>query len=66
MAVATLARSGSLRFGWRTPTAYDLWGDLEARVTAGLDSVRRLGDERARRRWREQPRSTHDTSGPLR
>lgn len=50
VAVATLARSGSLRFGWRTPTAYDLWGDLEARVTAGLDSVRRLGDERARRR----------------
>jgi uncharacterized membrane protein YeiH len=39
--VATLARAGSLRFGWRTPTAYDLWGDLEARMTAGLDSVRR-------------------------
>ncbi len=42
-------RSGSLRFGWRTPTAYDLWGDLEARVSAGLESVRQAADERARR-----------------
>jgi uncharacterized membrane protein YeiH len=48
--VASLLRAGSLRFGWRTPTAYDLWGDLEARVTARLESVRHANDERARQR----------------
>lgn len=31
---AAALRGGSVRFGWRTPTAYDLWGDLEARVVA--------------------------------
>jgi uncharacterized membrane protein YeiH len=50
VAVATLARAGSLRFGWRTPTAYDLWGDLEPRVAAGLERMRGLGDDRLRRR----------------
>jgi uncharacterized membrane protein YeiH len=39
--VASGARAASVRFGWRTPTAYDVWGDLEARMTAGLESVRR-------------------------
>jgi uncharacterized membrane protein YeiH len=47
---AALLRAGSLRFGWRTPTAYDLWGDLEARMTARLEVVRRTADARARRR----------------
>jgi uncharacterized membrane protein YeiH len=32
---ATALRAGSLRFGWRTPTAYDLWGDLEERFAVG-------------------------------
>jgi uncharacterized membrane protein YeiH len=47
---AALLRAGSLRFGWRTPTAYDLWGDLEARMTARLDAVRTTADSRSRRR----------------
>ena len=48
--VATLLRAGSMRYGWRTPTAYDLWGGLEARVTASLEAARRASDERARQR----------------
>ncbi len=32
---AAALRAGSLRFGWRTPTAYDVWSDLEARFAAG-------------------------------
>lgn len=48
--VAAGLRVASMQFGWRTPTAYDLWGDLEARVTAGLEVVRLSGEERARRR----------------
>jgi len=47
---AALLRSGSLRFGWRTPTAYDLWGDLEATMTARLEAARQATDTRARRR----------------
>jgi uncharacterized membrane protein YeiH len=46
--VAAGLRAASMRFGWRTPTAYDLWSDLEERVSAGLDAVRRSSDERAR------------------
>lgn len=33
---AAALRAGSVRLGWRTPTAYDLWGGLEARLAAGL------------------------------
>jgi uncharacterized membrane protein YeiH len=33
---AASLRAGSQRFGWHTPTAYDLWGDLEARIAAGV------------------------------
>jgi uncharacterized membrane protein YeiH len=33
---AAALRAGSLRFGWRTPTAYDLWGDLEDRFATSL------------------------------
>ncbi len=33
---AAALRAGSQRLGWRTPTAYDLWGGLEARLAAGL------------------------------
>lgn len=29
-------RAASVRFAWHTPTAYDVWGDLEARVSRGL------------------------------
>jgi uncharacterized membrane protein YeiH len=47
---AALLRAGSLRFGWRTPTAYDLWGDLETRMTARLVAVRTAADSRSRRR----------------
>jgi uncharacterized membrane protein YeiH len=50
IAVAALLRAGSVYFGWRTPTAYDLWGGLEARVAAGLEVARAAADERARRR----------------
>jgi uncharacterized membrane protein YeiH len=44
--VATIATAAGLRVlslwrGWRTPTAYDVWGDLEARMTATLDATRR-------------------------
>jgi uncharacterized membrane protein YeiH len=44
--VATIATAAGLRVlslwrGWRTPTAYDVWGDLEARMTAMLDATRR-------------------------
>jgi uncharacterized membrane protein YeiH len=46
---AALLRSGSLRFGWRTPTAYDLWGGLEATMSARLEAARRSADTRARR-----------------
>ena len=35
VAAASL-RALSLRFGWRTPTAYDLWGDLEQRFAASV------------------------------
>jgi uncharacterized membrane protein YeiH len=38
--VAAGLRVASLRLRWRTPTAYDVWGDLEARITAGLGRVR--------------------------
>ncbi len=43
--LATIAAAAGLRIlslwrGWRTPTAYDVWGDLEARMTATLDSSR--------------------------
>jgi len=31
---AASLRAGSQRFGWRTPTAYDVWGGLEARIAA--------------------------------
>ncbi len=47
---AALIRSGALRFGWRTPTAYDHWGDLEARVSAGLAAIQLSADVRSRRR----------------
>lgn len=33
-------RAASQWFGWHTPTAYDVWGGLEARVLAGLGTVR--------------------------
>ena len=33
---AAALRAGSQRFGWRTPTAYDVWGGLEARIAAGV------------------------------
>jgi uncharacterized membrane protein YeiH len=44
--VATIATAAGLRVlslwrGWRTPTAYDVWGDLEARMTATLEAARR-------------------------
>jgi uncharacterized membrane protein YeiH len=41
--VAAVLRAASQRFGWRTPTAYDLWGDLEARMTARLRESRDIG-----------------------
>ena len=31
---AAALRAASLRLGWRTPTAYDVWSDLEARFAA--------------------------------
>ncbi|HSN05868.1 MAG TPA: TRIC cation channel family protein [Candidatus Angelobacter sp.] len=34
--VAAALRTASVRLGWRTPTAYDLWGDLESRLASGL------------------------------
>jgi len=43
-------RAGSLRFGWQTPTAYDIWGGLEARVAARLQAARSAADARAQRR----------------
>ena len=38
--VAAGLRAASLHWRWRTPTVYDVWGDLEERVTRGLSSVR--------------------------
>jgi len=32
---AAALRVASLRLGWRTPTDYDVWGGLEARIAAG-------------------------------
>jgi uncharacterized membrane protein YeiH len=37
---AAALRAGSQRFGWRTPTAYDVWGGLEARIAAGVGRAR--------------------------
>ena len=37
---AASLRAASLRFGWRTPTAYDVWGGLEARIAAGVGHPR--------------------------
>jgi uncharacterized membrane protein YeiH len=37
---AAALRAGSQRFGWRTPTAYDVWGGLEARIAAGVGHSR--------------------------
>ena len=36
VAGAAALRVASLALGWRTPTAYDLWGGLEARVARGV------------------------------
>ncbi len=47
---ATLLRAGSVRFGWRTPTAYDLWSGLETRVADRLEAARHTADDRARQR----------------
>ena len=37
---AASLRVASLRLGWRTPTAYDVWGGLEARIAAGVGHSR--------------------------
>lgn len=38
--VAAGLRAASVQWNWRTPTAYDVWADLEERVTRGLASAR--------------------------
>ncbi len=42
--VAAGLRAASLQWQWRTPTAYDVWSDLEARVTRGLAATREARD----------------------
>jgi len=37
---AASLRAASVRFGWRTPTAYDVWGGLETRIAAGVGHPR--------------------------
>jgi hypothetical protein len=52
MALAALLRIGAIRGRWHTPTAYDLWGDLEARMTANVEKSIRKRDETLRKNER--------------
>jgi uncharacterized membrane protein YeiH len=39
MVLAAALRIGAIRGRWRTPTAYDLWTDLEGRMTARIEQT---------------------------
>ena len=52
MVIAAAMRIAAIRFELHTPTAYDLWGDLESRVSAGLERSRRSQEIRQRKRAR--------------
>ena len=45
MVMAAVLRIAAMRGNWHTPTAYDLWGDLESRMTAGVEQSIRKRDE---------------------
>lgn len=49
MVVAAALRVAAIRGRWHTPTAYDLWGNLEARMTAGVEESLRKRDETLRK-----------------
>lgn len=39
MVIAAALRIGAIRGRWRTPTAYDLWGDLESRMATRIEQT---------------------------
>lgn len=60
LAVAALLRIGAMRGHWRTPTAYDVWGNLETRVTATVEKSIRKRDETLRKNARELSDASRD------
>ena len=52
MVLAALLRIGAMRGRWHTPTAYDLWGNLESRMATGVEESIRKRDETLRRNER--------------